>query len=282
MLLHALLLAAPVPARAQLQGNDRSLVPGRMGYNALPAIPLADAEIGDELELELAAAAQLSDLARAGDAALTPYLRLSVPFRRVAALDVEATPVEFWRVEPSTQQRLGAVHGSGVSKGDLRFAARFALFAEGERMPAVTLRALTKTATGKSLEDRRFLDAPAYGVDGLFGKTLPWALGPFDSVRVLASVGALIWQQGNDGQDDALTAGARVQLTRRGRTRVALEWRAYWGYQQQDSPALLGITLGQRLTDVLELAATANRGLTSDAPPWELRLGLLVRLASFR
>jgi hypothetical protein len=57
-----------------------------------------------------------------------------------------------------------------------------------------------------------------------------------------------------------------------------VEWRAYWGYQRRDSPALLGTTIGYGVTDGVELVAVANRGLTSDAPPWGLRLGVLLRV----
>jgi hypothetical protein len=144
-------------------------------------------------------------------------------------------------------------------------------------VPAVAIRVLTKTATGNSLEDRRFLDAPAYGVDGLVGKTLPWSLGPFQQLRILASLGVLVWQQGNGQQDDALTTGARLQLVSQRRTRLEVEGRAYWGYQQRDSPVLLGTTIGHRLADAIELAGTVNRGLSADAPPWELRLGIVLR-----
>lgn len=268
-------VALALPAVAPAAAADRTLVPGRMGFNALPTVPVADPQVGDELQLEVSAAAQASELPAAADAALVPYLRLSLPFRRIAALEVDVVPVELWRVGPATQQRLGAVHASGASKGDLRFGARFTLLPEGGWSPALGLRLLVKTSTGKSPEDRRFLDAPAYGADGLVGKTLPWRAGPF-TVRVVAGLGFFVWQQGPAWQDDALTAGVRLELLAERGTRLGLEWRGYWGYEEGDKPMVLGVSAGQRVSGPLELIAAVNRGLGPDAPPWELRLGAVL------
>lgn len=269
-------LALASPAAAAPGGADRTLVPGLMGFNALPTVPLADPQVGDELELEVSATTQVSELPDATDAAFAPYLRLSLPFRRIAALEVDVTPIEVWRVGAATHERLGTVHGSGTSKGDLRYGARFTLLPEGGWNPAVGLRLFVKSSTGKSPEDRRFLDAPGYFVDGLLGKTLPWRAGPF-AVRVLAGIGFFIWQQGAAWQDDALTAGARVELRADRGARLAVEWRGYWGYEQRDKPMVIGVSVAQPIVAPVTLLATVNRGLGPDAPPWELRLGAVLR-----
>lgn len=274
-LLHAALVAAPALAGGAPVGGDPSLVPGRMGYNAIPTLVAADPAIGDELAVELSGVVQASDLASATDASALPYVRVFVPFRRVAALEVDAIPFEAWRVGPATQERLAAVHGSGTTKGDVRLTTQFALYDETPAVPALGLRLHVKTASGKGIEDRRFLAAPAYGVDLLAGKTLPWKVGVF-RVRVVGSAGFLAWQQGSARQDDAFMAAARLLLGSPGRSRLALDWRAYWGWQQEDQPMVLGVTGGWRVFDSVELLGTLDRGLTRDAPPWALRVGVVL------
>jgi hypothetical protein len=273
----ALLAALPALARAAPVAGDASLVPGRMGFNALPALIAADPEIGDDLAVEVSGLAQASDATDAADASVAPYLRVQLPFRRVAALEVDAIPFEAWRVGPATQQRLDAVRSSGLTKGDIRFSAQFALRGESPGFPALGLRVFTKTASGKGAEDRRFLAAPAYGADALVAKTLPWRLGPF-AVRTVAAAGFLAWQQGSGHQDDAFTAAARVLLRSERHTRLAIDWRAYWGWQQNDKPMVIGATAGWRAWDAVELVGVVDRGLTGDAPPWALRLGFVLYL----
>ena len=271
-LLASLLLLVPCGARP----GDRSVVPGLMGYNALPSLPNADPKVQDHFRFELAIAAQLSDLSRARDASATPYLGLMAPFWGFAALELDAIPVEFWRVSPETQQRLGATRARGTARGDLRFGARFTLFDERELLPAVGIRFVTKTTTGKSFEDKRFTDAPAYVFDALLGKTLPISLGPFRHVRVLAKLGFTAWQQGSDWQDDAVDMGATLRLRSARGTLLDLEWRGYSGYERFDRPSLVGVTLGHPMASAVDLAGTINRGLTGDAPPWEIRFGMIM------
>ncbi len=263
-----------MPASTFARG-DRTIVPGLFGYNALPAIPNADPIVEDRILLELSATAQLSDFASAGDAAAAPYVRVIVPFGGLVALELDGIPVELWRVTPETQQRLGAASTRGVDLGDMRFGARFSIQPEGELFPAFGVRFITKTTTGKGFENRRFIDAPAYVIDALFGKDLPVRLGPSTRLRLLAKLGFMAWQQGTDWQDDAVDLGATLQL-RSGFTRLEVEWRGYWGYEGQDKPQLVGVTVGHQ-TGRVEWVATVNRGLADGAPPWELRAGIVFR-----
>ncbi len=271
----ALLATLPALALAAPVSGDRSLVPGLMGYNALPTLVAADPAIGEELAFELSGVVQVSDFTTATDAAAYPYLRLFVPFRHVAALELDAIPFESWRVGPETQQRLDAAHASGTTKGDIRLSAQFALVHESSGFPALGFRVFLKSASGKGIEDRRFLSAPGYAGDLLAAKTLPWRVGDL-AVRVVANAGIFVWEQGSSQQDDAFAAAARVLLRAPGRSRLAVDWRGYWGWQQYDKPMVLGLTAGWRAGDAVELLATVDRGLTSDAPPWTMRVGVVL------
>jgi hypothetical protein len=269
-----LLLAGPVAAAALDPGSPEwPLVPGRMGFNALPAIPNADPVPPRLGEIEMAAATQLSGI-RGHDVSATPYFRLTLPFREIAALEVDGTPIELWRTTRATQARLMAAKREGSAQGDLRFGARFLVLEEGRRTPAFGLRFVVKSTTGKDLQSRRFTNAPGYLIDVLSGKDVGTVAG--NRLRVLTRLGLLVWQFAPDRQDDALAYGATLRATRPSGVALAVEWRGYVGWRFDDRPSLLGLTASMP-AGPMELGATVNAGLSSDAPPFEVRLGVVRR-----
>jgi hypothetical protein len=265
------LAVSPVGARA-----EPLLVPGRMGYNALPALRNADPVIGPYLEVEVSAAAQASSVVAARDAAATPYFRVTVPFHDVAALEVDGVPFELFQVSSATQARLGAERRAGVAPGDLRVGARFLLLDEGRRSPALGLQLVVKSTTGKGLDALRFTNAPGYVFDLLVGKDLlvsrPVAL------RAHAKLGFLAWQIGQGRQDDALDFGATLRAAFPSGVSLAAEFRGYTGWMEHDDPVVFGMTAGVAAGRRLEVRASTDHGLTSDAPPLDVRLGLVVFL----
>jgi hypothetical protein len=268
--LAALALAAGAGVRA-----EPLLVPGRMGYNALPALRNADPVIGPSLELEMSAAAQFSSLVAARDAAATPYFRVTLPFGEVAALEVDGVPVELFQISSATQARIDARRRAGVAAGDLRAGARFLLAGEGRHRPALGVRLVVKSTTGKALDSLRFTNAPAYLFDLLAGKDLGRA-GPV-TLRALGKLGFLAWQIAHDRQDDALNFGATLRATFRSGASLAAELRGYAGWRGDDKPVVLGVTAGLPARGGrVELRASADGGLTPDAPPLDVRLGVVL------
>jgi hypothetical protein len=264
-------------AAAAFAGGARAeplLVPGRMGFNALPALRNPDPVIGPDVEVEVSAAAQFSSLVAARDAAATPYFRVTVPFHGVAVLEVDGVPLELFQTSSGTQARLGARERAGITSGDLRVAARFRLVAEKRRRPALGVQLVVKSTTGKGLDALRFTNAPGYVFDLLAGKDL--AGGPV-ALRALAKVGFLAWQVGPGRQDDAVNFGATLRATFASGVSLAGDLRGYAGWRQHDSPVVLGITAGVPAGRRLEVRASADRGLTPDAPPIDVRLGVVVR-----
>lgn len=248
-------------------------MPGRMGYNALPALRNVDPVIGPHLEVEVSAAAQLSGLVAARDAAATPYFRVTVPFGEVAALEIDGVPFELFEVSSATQARLEARQRAGIAPGDLRAGARFLLAGEGRRRPALGVRLVVKSTTGKGLDSLRFTNAPAYVFDLLAGKDL--VRGPIE-LRALAKLGFLAWQVGEGAQDDALDFGATLRARFASGVSLEAELRGYSGWMEDDDPVVLGITGGIPAGRRLEVRAGVDHGLTPDAPPLDVRLGVVL------
>jgi hypothetical protein len=268
------LVTAILSADPACAGRDWNTVPGLMGPNALPTLPVEDAAVGDDVLVELAGTAQFDDLVRT-DSAFAPYFLFVVPFRQVAAIEFDGTPVEFWQTSAEVATARGAVHTRGTARGDLRVGAKFVLFRETEILPVFSARFLLKTATGKSFEDRRFTAGPAYFFDALASKTLlEDDVGFFRKVRVLAQLGFVAWQQGTAAQDDAISFGAAVQTVLANRLQLEIQARGYIGWQEFDKPVVAGVTATYPF-DFLRIFLTLNRGITMDAPKWEVRTGLI-------
>jgi hypothetical protein len=240
-----------------------------MGYNALPVLPNADPVVGGRGELSLEAAAQLSGPAL-GHASATPYFRLTLPFREVAAIEIDGTPVEVWRTSPATQARLSARRRSGIAQGDLRFGGRFLLLDEG-RLPALGLRFSVKSTTGAAFDSRRFTNSTGYEVDALAGKDVG-RVGRA-RLRALGRVGLGVWQFADDGQDDAVSYGVTLRATMPRGAAFALEWRGYAGWRGRDSPSLVSVSASAPRGSG-SVFAMANVGVSRDAPPLELRVGI--------
>lgn len=270
----AVLLVALWSASAAVAAEPL-LVPGRMGYNALPALRNVDPVVGNRTELELSATAQLAGLG-AQDAAGTPYVRLTVPFREVAALELDGTPFELFRTSAATGERIGARVRSGASPGDLRAGARFLVLEERGKRPALGLRLVVKSTSGKDRGARRFTNAPGYVFDVLAGKDLA-AAGPV-RLRALAKLGFLAWQVADGRQDDALDYGATLRAAFASGVALSGEWRGYAGWRGDDRPMVLGLTADVPAGSRVLLRASADRGLTSDAPPLDVRLGVVLFL----
>lgn len=269
----AALLAATLCAATAAAAADPLLVPGRMGYNALPALRNVDPEIGSRTEVELTAAAQLSGLG-SHDVSATPYVRLTVPFREVAALELDGTPFELFRTSTATGERIGARVRSGAAPGDLRAGARFLVLEERGSRPALGLRLVVKSTSGKDRGARRFTNAPGYVFDVLAGKDLP-SVGSI-RLRALGKLGFLAWQVAEGRQDDALDYGATLRASFASGVTLSGEWRGYAGWRGADRPMVLGLTADVPASHRVLLRASADRGLTADAPPLDVRVGVVL------
>jgi hypothetical protein len=241
-----------------------------MGPNALPPISAEFPAPPEKVTVRLEAAGQLS---KAGDVSATPAFRLDAPLARCVSILFDGTPVEAWRITQATAEQWQVDKMQGVSKGDIRFGAKFLLVDGQDTKPSFALRLMTKTTTGKDEALHRFTNAPGYFIDALTG----WR--PRPGYELDASLGFFAWQQGSRGQNDAVSWALSAKMPLGERFDLRAEAKGYVGWQTNDKPVQLGLATGYRLNDSLRLTAAANVGLR-DAAAIEGRLGVEVALPS--
>jgi hypothetical protein len=266
--LSLLLIAAPAWARTS------PINPGTYGPNALPVWPGESPLITDKVLITAGGAAQIGKF---GDASFTPLLRLDLPFGQWAVAFIDTQPLEIWHATTRSLAAYGSTRVSGVSKGDLRFGAKFLLLDGASRLPSLALRFMTKTTTGKDEADHRFTDAPGYLIDGVFG--LPYAITPAWKLELDATLGFFAWQQGSQGQNDAVQFSASATLLRELWFFTA-EFRGYAGWQTNDKPMIVAARVGVPLAAWVRILAAVNVGFV-DAPQLDARVAFEFRLPSF-
>lgn len=257
------------------QARDHWMNPGTMGANALPSFPLEAPWMENYTLVQVGAASQWG---WRGDASLLPTFRLVTPFGKWAEAIFEGAPFEGWWSSAQTRSEWGLTRTEGIAKADIRFGMKVLLADGGENLPKLAFRTITKSTTGKDIESRRFVDGPAYLLEVLLGQRMTSPSGVV--VDLCTSVGYWIWQQGEQGQNDAVHYSLQLAVhPRGGRLELALETRGYIGWQNNDKPIVMGLRAGVLLTDFFELAATVNVGF-QDAPRLEGKLDLKFRLPS--
>jgi hypothetical protein len=253
------------------QPPDNYFNPGTMGANALPPLPGESASIGTQWWLEVGVAGQLLiDLTGARDYSFTFPFHAELPFGRRASLSISGTPIEGWATNALLAAAWRIDQSSGLSRGDLRVEGKFRVWGGGADGPQLTIRAMTKTTTGKSAAQHRFLNAPAYQFDLLASRR--WALPGEAAIELWGAAGFLAWQQQDFGQNDAPAVSATVVVAWP-ELRLVGEGRAYWGWQTHDKPVVVAVRLEVPLLDHLTLVAQGSYGLR-DPQTWDVRLGV--------
>jgi len=274
-------LRAP-SARAEVGLNPNAPVPqpGNMGPLALPTLPNEDPVIASGAKgrgrLSIEGSLITSFSSNGEDLSVAPYMRVYVPFYPGVALTYDYVMYEHWRTGEATRIKNGAYDRRGGVQGDMRAGAIFYLKSETENIPAVGLRIVVKTTTGKDFRNHRFLDAPGYYFDILMGKNVYESKSRdalLTKIRILGTLGFFAWQQGAAEQDDALDYGATSVFEFRDGTKFSLEFRGYTAYQDQDDPMLLSVKYthpGRKM----DWVTSVDKGLTEDALDYKVISGV--------
>jgi hypothetical protein len=256
--MNRLVLLAFLFAHTALARSDW-MNPGNMGANAVPGFAIEEPWTEQYTLLQLGAAAQQGVRY---DTSLFPQVRLVVPFGKWVSTYFEGGPVELWWSSPQTRAEWALTQTQGVSKADLRFGFKIMMADLGDGLPKLGFRALTKSTTGKGYSERRFTDGPAYLLEFLLGQRFQLKGFAFD---LLGMGGYWIWQQGESGQNDAITWGLAVQSQFFQRLNLQLGLRGYAGWQKLDKPVLATAKVGVVITSWLELSLGFNYGFRDAA-----------------
>jgi len=247
------------------------LNPGTLGPNALQPHRAGTPFVDDLWAVELGFAAQRQDTgATSRDYSMTIPFRVEASFAGRALLFVEGSPFEAWFISPRTEREWLPTRWSGVTKADVRIGSKFLVWRGNRYFPAFAIRAIVKTTTGKGSEDHRFINAPGYLFDLVFGKR--FALQGH-SLEANVAAGFLAWQQAGLGQNDAPHLAALFKWTVPSGLAFRFEPRAYWGWQVNDKPWMLAAGLDVPLRPGLVFTVDAVRGMRHPIF-WDARVGL--------
>jgi len=251
------------------QPTGRDINPGLLGFNALSPFETTGPWVGERWLVAFGAGLQLSSPESGADVSYTVPFRFEYPFVKRASLWLEGSPFEAFTYTRATQLAWSPNRPAGVTRGDISFGSRFLVYSGTGWFPAIGVRVLVKTATGENLANRRFLDAPAYQLDFLFGERLEVLGG---ELELAVCLGFLAWQQGEAGQNDAFAGSGRARWEW-GRLAARVEVRGYSGWQHNDRPLVGLVGLEWRFTEALQVEASATRSFR-DPPGLDFRIGV--------
>lgn len=208
-----------------------------MGPNAIPVPLIRDAEIGDEYFVKAGGDYYFSK----HEMTVNPYFHVYCPVQKNRiAFEVYTRPIEYYETDTLTRDKRFARDSSakGYSQGDVYVASRFNVWKElPGGIPAFTIDFMTKSTTGKNLENARHLNAPAYAAYGTLSRTVIKR----DTVKLHAffSSGGMFYQMYDNSQNDVfiLGLGLRFECRKWTQNLVLARYSGYLG--KGDNPMVL-------------------------------------------
>ena len=219
-LLLPLCCCAQTPLTKPDLGQPTLIAPAFFGPNAFAVPDMADGTVTGHLRVELAADGHFG---YADDKTADLFARVHVPLFTDRANITIWMPVSEWYVNSLERQRQCRLQDTAVMRGqefgDVYVSTDILVVRERRYVPAVTLRACLRTASGGSYHEARFYDGPGYFFDVAVGKewgvksreprteSREWQKWRF---RVAGTAGFLCWQTDNGRQNDAVMYGVKV------------------------------------------------------------------------
>ncbi len=293
-----LLICLSVSAQVDLVRSDYSkptmVAPLYFGPNAFPVPDMLDGSVSHDLRVELAADGYYGFQR---DMTADIFARIHIPlFTERVNLTVWMPMVEFYR---STAERLATCRIKDENKakamrghegGDVYVSTDIMFLKERDKVPAMSVRAAVKTASGGGFEYARTYDAPGYFFDLSIGKSFDLVSrknkeerempdSKAVSLRIAASAGFLCWQTDNGRQNDAVMYGAMLRLN----TKYVSVEEVFSGYVGWEKAGDRPMTLKTRIAGhapipndkgSLEPFVMYQYGIT-DYPFHQLRIGLV-------
>ena len=207
------------------------------GPCAFPMPELHNGLIGDRYEIELRGEYQFYS----GDKTTDMLLRVYLPFKKVAALEVSWLIYDHFKMTPETQAERYAVSATGKSwfQGDINVSAMFQVL-KNPKIMDILISANIKTASGEDVANARFTDAATYWFDANLARTIYTDEARNFSVRVNVLGGFYCWMTNKIRlrQNDAYVYGAGATVTYRNFT-FTTDYTSFHGYKNDgDHPAI--------------------------------------------
>lgn len=216
--------------------------PGYFGPNALPIPSIPDGRLGEKSELEFGWAGFFSP----GETTLNGFSRLRyIIGKGLAAFELNYVFLEYYKTDTLLRDERFArsFDVEGFAFGDVHIATMITLVKD-KKWPDMLLRVNLQMASGTKLSDARYIDAPAYYFDLIFGKDLINKKERDYQLRIYGNLGFYAWQTGYtiNRQNDALLAGIGLAFMKENH-RIATETTGYFGYLgERDQPVVQRFT----------------------------------------
>jgi len=212
--------------------------PAYFGPNALPVPEIRSGLIKKRINLETRSDMHLST----GDNTFNFFLKLDVPFLDgKVAIEAFGVPFEVYKMDTITRDERAVRDrdAEGTAVGDLYISTKIQLLSDHRSWPDLMLGITLRTASGNSLGDARYTDAPGYYFDLSAGKSFKPGESLF--LRPFIMFGFYVWQTNDDihFQNDAFLYGLGVSLYQ-DKYEFNVKYGGYKGYLGNgDAPMVL-------------------------------------------
>ena len=213
--------------------------PGNMGPNALPVPEIKKGLVGKNLYVKAGGELHFGqgDFTRNVTAA---FYYPVVPEK--VAVEIYGIPYEKYTVNErlKRERRILDENCEGHTWGDYYVGTTLQLLKDHASIPDMALAFTFKTASGNSLLNARFTDAPAYFFDLSMGRGFTLNHPQFRKLRLYGTGGFYVWQTNSDQhpQDDAFLYGLGCE-TEFGNWRLNQVFAGYNGYlNMRDRPSV--------------------------------------------
>ena len=202
--------------------------PAYFGPNALPVPEIRDGSIKKRINLETRSDMHLSR----GDNTFDLFLKLDVPlFDGKVAIEAFGVPFEVYEMDTVTRDERAVRDrdAEGTAVGDLYVSTKIQLLRDYKGWPDLMLGITLRTASGNSLGDARYTDAPGYYFDLSAGKS--YEIGNTLFIRPFAMLGFYVYHTNREDwrQNDAFLYGLGLSAYSQ-QWKFSASWGGYKGY----------------------------------------------------
>lgn len=272
--------SALIPIKQADLSQPTGVAPAFFGPNAFPIPEMSTGKIPSAVCVDVSGDVYKGFIRPgAEDMTYDAYVNLRIPlYKERVGLYIWAVPQEWFSMDREVMdaRRILADDGKRRLGGDISVVLEMLLLEEKERVPAVTVRSVLKSASGGEFDMARYYDCPGYFFDLTVSKSvISSGTGPVRDLRFGASTGFLCWQTDNGRQNDAVQYGVCASV----RTAPAALYTQFSGYSGWERYGDCPMSLTARVNIVPDKAVSPffqyQHGLR-DWPFDQYRFGLSV------